>query len=279
MNVQRLNEKKPNTINYQTTYSRQLFLNSRNADIVMNGSNKSSVVFFFKDILKIDKTTIEQRLDLVNIQVPVSWYLINETNNTFYIDNLPFYFPEGNYNANTFMITWVSFMGATWAVTFDNILNKLTFYNSINFKISDGVNSIFDIIGFEKGKTYGSAFNITAPFCCNFGGLQKININSSTFNLKNADSKTKSVSSTLASIPVSSIQGGYIFYQNITNFKAVFKNHELSSINIDILDDYGNFINFNGLDWSMTLQLDTICEVIQALDTLEDIYIDASQEV
>ena len=71
---------------------------------------------------------------------------------------------------------------------------------------------------------------------------------------------------------------GLCLYNNITNFKSIFKNHELSSINIDIKDDFGNYIDFNNVDWSMTLQVDIVSEIVQTLDNLEDVYLNAAQD-
>ena len=264
-------------INYQTTYSNQIFLNSKNADVQMNGTKKSSVVFFFNDIFKTDKKTIEQRVEVVNAQVPISWYLINSTNNMFYLNSVATYFPVGNYNVNTFITTWIATFGANWTVSFSTITNQFTFTNTANFSLSDGINSIFNIIGFLPGKVYNSvSLVLTSAFSVNFGGLQKVNIKSASFTLANCDSKNKSVSKTMASVPVSSIQAGYIFYNNITGFKSIFKNHEISSINIDIQDDFGNFIDFNNVDWSLTLQVDIVSEIVQSLDNLEDVYLTAS---
>lgn len=246
----------------------------------MNGSKKSSVVFFFSDIFKTDKKTIEQRVEVVNAQIPISWYLINSTNNQFYINGIAYFFPVGNYNVNTFIATWTATFGSNWTITFTSTLNQFTFTNTSSFVLSDGSNSIFNIIGFSPGTSYSSVGNaLTSQYSVNFGGLQKVNIKSASFTLANSDSKNKSVSKTMASIPVSSIQGGYVFYNNITSFKSVFRNHELSSINIDIKDDYGNFIDFNNVDWSITLQIDIVREIVQSLDNLEDVYLNASAEV
>ena len=71
--------------NYQSIYSQQIYLNSASASIQLNGSKKSNCTFFFSDLIKFDKNAIEMRLELVNAQIPVSWYLINSTNNTFII--------------------------------------------------------------------------------------------------------------------------------------------------------------------------------------------------
>ena len=135
-------------------------------------------------------------------------------------------------------------------------------------------------MGFQKGYTYNSTLNIlTAPFCCNFAGITRLNIKSCCFTLNNVDSLNKGLNRTIAVIPVSSSGSGYVFYNNFTNYKNVFKNHEISTIGIEIYDDFKNFIDFNNVDWSMTLQVDVIAEVVQTLDDLNDIYENLAQEL
>ena len=65
---------------------------------------------------------------------------------------------------------------------------------------------------------------------------------------------------------------GIVFYNNISHYKSIIKNKELSCITIEIQDDSKNLINFNNIDWTMTLQIDLVNEVYESLDSLEDIY-------
>jgi len=280
-----------NIINYQSIYSQQIYLDSANAQIQLNGSKKSNCTFFFSDILKFDKNNIEMRLELVNAQVPISWYLINSTNNqfststngetTFQIWTLP----VGNYNATTFITMFQTYMGSAFTVSFSSITNTFTFtYGYGAWTLTDiGCNSIFSIIGFGSGIKYHSTgtpiATIQAPFSVAFGGLSKVNIKTSTFNLSNSDSYAKGNVQTICSLPVSSIQGGYIFYNNMTNFKSIFRNHELSSINIQIQDPQNNYIDFNNVDWTITLQIDIVKEIIQSVDNMEDVYNNLTPEL
>ena len=96
-----------NLISYQSIYSNQIYLNSGLGDIYLNGSKKSNIAFFFKDVLKNKNNTIETRLSVVNAEFPISWYLINESNNNIIINNISYLFPVGNYNVNTFMVKWI----------------------------------------------------------------------------------------------------------------------------------------------------------------------------
>ena len=248
----------------------------------MNSTMKSNLVFFFEDPLQIDKNAYEMRLSIVNVQMPISWYLINDTNNMIIINNVKYYFKKGNYNINTFITEWANSIGTNWTVTFDSVTNKISFASKINFTFSDSSNnSLFPIIGFQSGTTYASTstFVLVAPFCFNFCGISRLNIKSSTFNLGNLDSYNKSKNRTLATVPISSVGTGYILYHNYTHYTNTFKNHEVSTIDINIMDDFRNFIDFNNQDWSLTLQIDILSEVIQSIDNLEDVYENLAQSI
>ena len=282
---------KQNDISYQTIYSSQIYLNSANADLILNTdpTDKSNVVFFFKDALKIDRNSIEMRVSIVDAQIPISWYLIDSTNNQLTIKvngiSTTYTFPNGNYNVNTFISTWASVVGnnTQWNLSFDTITNKIKFQcyisNDVSFSDSD-INSMFKIIGFIPGNIYYSSISgiIYSSHCVNFSGITKINIKSNTFALKNVDSKNKGRTRTIASIPVNNASNGFIYYNNFTQYKSIFKNYELSSIGLELQDDFKNYIKFNNIDWTLTIQIDVVCEVINNIDTLEDIYFNLQQE-
>jgi hypothetical protein len=273
------------SICYQTVSSTQIYLNSSSAEIYLNGIYKSNLAFFFQDPIDIGSNTIETKVGVVNAQFPLSWYLINSTNNQLKITisgvTTIYTFPNGNYNVNNFITQWNIIVGNGWTVTFNGITNNFTFTYSSNFTFLDtSVNSIFGIIGFQIGSSYASFNNLlTSFYCVNFGGLTRINVKSSTFYLNNVDSLTGSIGRTISSIPVSSNQNGYIFYENFTNYKSIFNNRTLNTINIEITDDSNNYINFNNIDWTLTLQIDILKEVISDYDTIDDIYNKEKHEI
>jgi hypothetical protein len=274
-----MSNKNKNNFTYQNIESTQLYLNSANANIFLNSSMKSNLIFFFSDPVIINKNTIGLKFSIVNAQFPKSWYLINNTNNKIIINSIAYYFPNGNYTVNSFINQWSISIGSSWSLSFNSITNKFTFTNSTSFIFTDDTYSIFPIIGFSKGSTYSSISNsLNSLYCVNFYGITKINILSNTFLLKNVDSYNKGRNSIIASIPVNSSYNGIIFYNNYTLSNSSFKNRELSSLNIEIQDDFKNFIDFNNIDWTITLQVDVISETVENIDTLEDVYFNVSQE-
>lgn len=263
-------------INYQSVQSSQIFLHSDNADVYYNGTMKSQVEFFLKEPVKIDKNTIECKVGLVNAQFPVSWYIINSTNDTIIVNSVKYIFPHGNYNVTQFITQWNTTIGANWTLIFNSITNKITFSYAISdFNIRDESpnNSILPVIGFLYGGNYNSSSkSLTSLYPVNFGLIPRLHIKSDTFAYKNIDSYTKGRTRTLTVIPVNSTAGGMILYNNFTNFKMINSHKIITSIRIDITDDFRNLIDFQNIDWSICLQIDVVNDMFHDLKDLEDIY-------
>jgi len=265
-------------INYQSVQSSQIFLHSDNADIYYNASMKSQVEFFLKEPIKIDKNTIECKIGLINAQIPVSWYIINSTNDNIIINSVSYTFPHGNYNVNQFITQWNTTFGSNWTLTFNSITNKISFSNSVNdFSFQDNYlntsNSMLPVLGFQYGGYYlSSSKTLTSRFPVNFGLIPRLHIKSDTFAYKNIDSFTKGRTRTIAVVPVNSSVNGMILYNNFTNFKMINSHKSISSIRIDITDDFRNPIDFQNIDWSLCIQVDVINDMFHDLKNLEDIY-------
>ena len=269
-------------INYQSIHSSQIFLHSDNADVYYNGTSKSQVEFFLKEPIKIDKNTIECKVGVINAQIPVSWYIINSTNDNIIINSVSYTFPHGNYNVNQFISQWNALLGADWTLNFNSITNKISFTNSVyEFSFQDNyldtANSMLPVLGFKYGGFYfSSGKTLTSFYPVNFGLIPRLHIKSDTFAYKNVDSFTKGRTRTIAVVPINSSVNGMILYNNFTNFKMVNPHRNISSIRIDITDDFRNLIDFQNIDWSLCLQVDVINDIFHDLKDLEDVYIEES---
>jgi len=74
-------------------------LNTRYATRV-NDTYLSSVQFPFKGILKDEDDIVSANISVMNAQIPVSWYTINNSNNQFQYNGNWITIPVGNYNGN-----------------------------------------------------------------------------------------------------------------------------------------------------------------------------------
>ena len=270
-----------NSVSYQTIYSQQIYLNS-STSMLMNGSLKSYVHFFIQDAMNDKKhNTVEQRVSLVNAQIPCSFYQINNNNNQIIINGILYTFPNGNYNVNNFITTWSSIIGAGWLLTFSSMTNTLIFTFTSVFTFTDTKSSIFPVIGFTAGNSYSCTGSIlNAPYPVNFSGLPRILISSPTFNLNSRCANAEAtMSSIIGAVPINTLSNGIIYYTNYTNYKSIFSSYELSFITIMLQDDNDNMLDMNNIDWAITLQIDTVVEVVKSLDNLHDIYENAINEL
>ena len=135
------------------------------------------------------------------------------------------------------------------------------------------MNSIFCIIGFISGYSYASTNNsLTSNCSVNFGGITRLNVKSTSFYSSNIDSFTGKSNNILCNVPITSPNNGYIYFENFTNYKSIFNGKCINSITIEIIDDLNNYVDFNYLDFSITLQIDMLRETIHDYNNIDDLY-------
>ena len=94
------------------------------------------------------------------------------------------------------------------------------------------------------------------PYQLNLLGKKKIFINSN--NLKNSAFTSKSLSSvqTIATIPVDQPPYSMINYTSVSDLeKNILFNRTLDLLDIQIVDEDNKYVNFQNIDWSITLCL------------------------
>lgn len=238
--------------------SKLISLTSQSASTYFNSSYLSNVLFETPGFIINKPSLIKIELSLVHAEIPVSFYVINYTNNQFKyklgtgaITTVSI--PVGNYNANT-LITAIKTIvnNVNFSVTINKITGVLTFsYNSSFIIYTDNTYSISKILGFYSlASGFNSVTNaITAPYPLNLLGIKKINICSSKLTTNNYVSGSGSTS-LISCISVDQPAFGLIIYQTQGN-KYSLGNKEISKIDIQIFDENFNLINFNNIDWSL----------------------------
>jgi hypothetical protein len=95
----------------------------------------------------------------------------------------------------------------------------------------------------------------------------RIKIKSDTLNTKNFDSNS-GVGNVLTTLGVNSGLTGVLYYLNQSNFRNVLLNNTIDNIDIKIVDENDNLLDFNGIDIYITLELDIIKEIEHNKDDL-----------
>jgi hypothetical protein len=252
-----------------------------------NGTKKSLVDFNFTGLLKDDKDILRSYISILNAQIPVSFYTINDYNNVLdYYDNIYNSFlivvPIGNYNGNTL----ITVLNAGFASNGHNIIATLSaLTGKITFTAS-GIDpeyaansSIANVIGLTSN-TSGYVVIMQAPL--NLLGVKKLSIKSNSLAISSFTSRTGNRTDTICTIPVIEPPFNMISYVNVNDLnKNILRGQIIDSIDIRITDENNIDIDFNNIDWNITLclsneRIDTekqnlnIYEAIQQMSNLQN---------
>lgn len=233
-----------------------------------NTTYLSDMLFNFQNILSDDDDIISSNICVMNAQFPVSFYTINETNNIFGVaTNLnlfqTFTIPVGNYNANT-LITKMNSLVTAGLISVTFSFNSAT--GKVTISGDAGVTSItFSSALSQFYKVMGSVFPISTgtsvlnmPYPLNLLGVKKLVIKSQLLGITSFESGTNQ-SVTLTTIPNNNSPFTMISYENRSNLnKSLIRVRKIDSIDIQIEDEDGNKINFNNINWTLTLVLENI---------------------
>tara|TARA_R110000782_G_scaffold52117_2_gene111939 strand:- start:2641 stop:3543 length:903 start_codon:yes stop_codon:yes gene_type:complete len=258
------------------TETKIISLNSASA-IKQNGDYNSNVFFNFKDVLKDEVDVINNQIELISAQIPVSFYNINETNNKFYyslgnsntnpllIKNITI--PVGNYNATNLLSTMISLFQANgdstvMIIAINKNTGKLSFSNFQAFSLyySAYSNTINEVLGLGKINYNFLTLTLQAPFMLDLLGIKVLNICSTLLPI-NSFSSENSATNTLATVPVNASSFSLILYENSSVKKQTLGIKNISGIDIQLYGDDGKLINFNGVFWTMTLAIHSLKQI------------------
>lgn len=236
------------------TETRLLNLSSEYATYKNNTTFLSDVTFDVNGLLVADDSIVDINVALIHAEIPVSFYVINYTNNVFtytissVITNLNI--PVGNYNV-TSLFTYLQ-ANTPLDFSFNKVSGIITItHPSTNFNVSG--NAFGVLLGFISGSSNNSLSNsLLANFPINLLGIKRLNITSNEIITHNFTAG-KGYNSLLASLAVDQPAYGLIVYENKSNVKHSVQLKELNKIDIMITDEKNNLINFNNIDWCLLI--------------------------
>jgi len=242
--------------------NRIITLNSQDGD-KQNGTYLSNINFYFSGLLKDDPNLVRTYVTVLNCQIPVSFYIIEDTNNILTYTQAgttkTITITIGNYNGNQM----VTALNTGFTDNGSSVTASLNSQNGIlNFIITGGesysfrqaTSTIKKILGFTSNIT--STTLITMPYQLNLLGKKKLFINSNHLRNNAYSSKSFSCVQTIATIPVDKAPYEMISYVSISDLeKNILFNKSIDTIDIQIVDENNDFINFQNIDWSITICL------------------------
>jgi hypothetical protein len=197
-----------------------------------------------------------------SIQIPFSFYTINDTNNTLNIlfngGNTEYTIENGNYTATSLVTELKNVLGGGYNVTFSPKTFKYTITNNTEFRV-DILSPLAKILGFKKNpdplifytsRVGDGTINISGPnyLLLSSGYFTRL-INSNTLYSNN------DYNNVLMLIPVNVSPGDIINLSPRLQLRLAYKaNITINDIiDIQITDEFNNIIDLNGLDVSLNL--------------------------
>jgi len=259
---------------YQDT--RLITFNSNDAYEKMNADKNSSMTFSIPNMLVDSPDILFTTCGLVSAEIPVSWWLIDADTNilnfTYLATNYQIVLPYGNYTGDNIVSTLMTrfdlallAVGVTSNITLDLITGKLTFKfigasGNITFKYI-GSDGLYRILGFTPNNDYTSvtsgAFKfIYAPNPLNLLGIKQIRMCSNNLaTIGNYSTGSTSPNNILGCIPIDVEAWGLINYSNKNNQYSKLKARNISTVDIQLYDELGRFLQMNSINFTFTIQL------------------------
>lgn len=243
--------------------SHKFFLSPSGALRKHNGEFNSNLTFSLPNQYKNANNIIYATAKIVHCEIPNSFYIINEYNNILHTSFGTYNIPYGNYNANTLMAYLRSVLPSNILISFSNSNGKFTLTSSNTAFSILGNSNCGILLGFTSGTTYSSNIilginTLVLPYPANLYGTKNVYIRLPELVLDNLNTLTKD-KTTIANIPKNVSPYGVILFENATGSYSVIKNDLKSlesNLTVEILDDQMNYIDFNNIEWSITLQFD-----------------------
>lgn len=257
--------------------NKTISLNSQDGTL-RNGTMLSNILFNTGCVLEEDKSIVDCHISVINCQIPVSYYTINDTNNTFQAK--PFAgtystitIPKGNYNQYDLQTALILALAAisTFSFTFNKATGILTWIAFANYSLNFvGYKGAAGILGFNQAVYNSVGTIVDGVYPLNLLGVKRISIKSYNLGITNFSSVGGDI--TLTTIPSDQPPFCMLSYINQNpDDKQLVNVKTINSIDILLLDENDNFLDFNNIPWTLTLMLEITRFKPSATSTFKDI--------
>lgn len=202
-----------------------------------------------------------------NIRIPISFYNINQYNNTFIItDNSVQYtiiITEGNYTIDELTAELQTQLNATtpptFTITYDDITQKVNIARNTSTGSSVIDNgTLNDIIGFSQGQTIANGGNTDGNNVAYTNTMRHVKLQISNLvsnNLYSNDSDLITQVQPISTIiPITEIRNEFQFVNNHMGPMIKLGNiNTISDISVKLLDPNNNLVNMNGVPFGFEI--------------------------
>jgi hypothetical protein len=197
-----------------------------------------------------------------SFQFTNSFYTVNEYNNKFIYKILGgntnlINIPIGFYDIDSLITKLNSLLSGIFTFSYDSLTYKTNIIHNSNLTfilLDDGTNTnIYELLGIDDYGFSSYVSSYTSPYILNLISVQVLHICISNVNIKSISLKNTTKYNIIASILVTSQFGSVQTYQSNNSFEYLINDDVIPFINVIILDQDMNPVNFNNIDWFLNL--------------------------
>jgi hypothetical protein len=192
---------------------------------------------------------------LKDAQIPVGFYNVRAPYNTMNVNSITYTLPPGNYNITSLINTLNGVV--TNAV---GVFSTTSTTNQVNFLSNSGTATmnvqpltLGYFLGFTNGQV-GTSITGTNSYIINFDTYVSIWIQNIGTSSLDAQQITYKVPITGGSGSITQYSQGQSWDQKVD---VTDRSNRLDRLQIVVLDRFGNILNNNGIDWSLTLEIES----------------------
>ena len=201
-------------------------------------------------------------ISLQNAQIPIGFYNVRAPFNTIVISGTTYTITPGNYTTlaalNAAIVTPGSVALSTLgSFAASSVTGVVTFTGNGSKSLGPvAKNSLLSFLGFTQTTTTAVAATLTGtyPYTLNWDTYIIIWI-------ENIGQSSMEPVQITFKLPLSSLTNNVLYWsessQNTQYMQVFNKNTRIDRLNIVILDRFGNILNNNGIDWSMSFDIES----------------------
>lgn len=239
-------------------HSFQLFLDSTYAR-KNNDTKKSDMIFYLKNPI-ICHPELQLLIGVNQFSFVNSMYNINEYNQNFYYElfSSPVTFfhviPKGNYDIYQLVDYMNEHILDSFSFSYNEVSMKVVITNTQTFMLIHSVNNIFESLGFDISSSFTTTK--TSNHIINLSGHQDVlNVSIDNLSLNTTDNQRENI---ILSTIITSSKGQYQSNNYYSSFRNVLSEYTISFFNIIIYDRQFKKVDFNNIDWCISLTFDFI---------------------
>lgn len=260
-----------------------IYLSTKSSSgMLLNGDMKSHIVYDLRSYINYDSDNTVQK---ITVSMPYallvnSNYIINQNNNVLQIQTAgptisTYTFTAGNYTASTFINAFNQLVTG-YSISINPVTNKFSISNSSSPFTILGTSTIDYIMGFSDNvasSIIGLTNTAIMPRVCNFlpnASFQICTIGGVLYNGIVLDKNGSAYGNVLCSVPNVSTNNTQLVY-NGTPEEFQLQGLAQSKLEIAILDNNADYVDFNGISSFFSLKIKVYRNVERLVGSFSDV--------